>query len=119
MAQLGNNMKTYLYRATFSSSVLDHIIRVGGGLEPAMRVSVEAFGGQVVRCHLRASSVDPIGFLMFPDDISARAWNAFYKMQPGVSASVIERMLDEGDLASLARIVTEAGASATSHRTAD
>ena len=32
----------------------------------------------------------PIGFLEFPEDIAAGSWNAFYKIQPGVSESSIE-----------------------------
>lgn len=109
-------MKPYFYRAVFDRSLVDHMIRAGGNLEQTMRASVEAFGGKVVRCHLGAASVDPIGFLEFPEDIAARAWNAFYKMQPGVSDSRIERLLDEEDLQALAKQVQAAAPRAKAHR---
>jgi len=109
-------MKTYFYRATFDRGIVEHIVKSGGGLEQTMRVSVEAFGGKVVRCHLTAASTDPIGFLEFPEDIAARSWNAFYSAQDGVSESRIERLLDEADIGELADRVRKNSARAVAHR---
>ncbi len=109
-------MKPYLYRATFDRSLIEHIVKTGGRLDDTMRVSIEAFGGRLVRCHLIAASIDPIGFVEFPEDIAARSWNAFYATQPGVTHSTIERMLDEADVAELAHRVRGSSAAATAHR---
>jgi len=109
-------MKTYFYRGSFDRTVVEHIVETGAGLERVMRVSVEAFGGKVIRCHLSASSVDPIGFLEFAEDIAARSWNAFYSTQPGVTGSTIERLLDEADIADLGKRVQASRAKAVAHR---
>jgi hypothetical protein len=109
-------MKPYFYRGTISPALFAHIAANAGKFDAAMRVSVEAFGGKLLRCHLSAESSDPIGFLMFPDDCSARAWSAFYASQDGVLSSKINRLLDEQDLGKMHRLIKDNKSAATGHR---
>jgi hypothetical protein len=81
-----------------------------------MAAGVEGFGGRVLRCALFARSGDPAGFLDFPDDLSARAWNIFYASQEGVLTSQIDRMLDNDDLDATAAKVELCRSAAEAHR---
>lgn len=46
----------------------------------------------------------------FPDDVSARAWNAFYTSQHGVESSSIARLLDDEDLVRVSEAVASSAA---------
>jgi hypothetical protein len=70
-------MIPYFYQARFTAGLIMHVIENASSFEDAMRASVEVFGGKVIKCALIASSSEPAGFLEFPDDVSARAWNVF------------------------------------------
>jgi hypothetical protein len=110
-------MKPYFYRGSITSALRAHIASNAPQFQSTMRASVEAFGGNLIRCHLLANtSSDPIGFLEFPNDISARSWNAFYASQEGVLSSTIKRLLDESDLAEMHRLIEQNSAAAVAHR---
>ncbi len=109
-------MKPYFYKGRFSSELVEHVIHNAKDFQNTMRISVEAFGGRLVRCHVMASGIDPIGFVDFPSDIQARAWNAFYLSQNGVLSSTIERLLDESDLEELGVLVNKNKSNASVHR---
>jgi hypothetical protein len=94
-------MKPYFYTAEITAELLRHILLNGAGFQAVMQASVAAFGGRLVRCHLTAAGGEPIGFLEFPSDIEARAWNAYYLCQEGVRRSSIKKMLDEDDLSEI------------------
>lgn len=95
-------MKAYFYKATISPEHRSHILSLGPRFQEIMAAGIEGFGGRLVRCALFAESGDPAGFLEFPDDVSARAWNAFNATQDGVLMSQINRMLDDNDLRRMA-----------------
>lgn len=109
-------MKPYFYKATISNVLLQHIASNASYFGSTMASSVNAFGGKLIRCHVMASSGDPIGFLEFPDDLAARAWNAFYGSQEGVLTSRISRLLDETDLGEMHGRVSLNKAAAMAHR---
>lgn len=110
------NMKPYFYRGRYSPALLTHVLANATAFDKTMRASVEAFGGKLVRCHLSAAGSDPIGFLDFPSDIAARSWNAFYASQKGVLESHIQRLLDDADLADMAKLIASSKKAATGHR---
>jgi uncharacterized protein with GYD domain len=97
-------MKTYFYQATISAALRGKIIQEGERFQEAMRVSVEAFGGRVIRCELSAAGIDPIGFLEFPDEVAASAWSTSYASREGVLTSQVLRLLDQDDLDKLKRL---------------
>jgi len=109
-------MKPYFYEGKFSSELFEHITDNAKDFQNTMRLSVEAFGGKLIRCYIKASSIDPIGFLEFPSDIQARSWNAFYVSQKGVLSSKITRLLDESDLEKVGLLVNENSSKASVHR---
>jgi|tagenome__1003787_1003787.scaffolds.fasta_scaffold17101914_1 hypothetical protein len=101
-------MKPYFYHGSINSALRARIASNEPQFQATMRAGVEAFGGNLIRCHLLAStSGDPIGFLEFPEDIAARSWNAFYASQEGVLSSTIKRLLDETDLAEMHRLIEQ------------
>jgi hypothetical protein len=109
-------MKPYFYHGSITSASRAAIVTNAPQFLSTMRASVEAFGGNLIRCHLLAStSTDPIGFLEFPNDIAARSWNAFYASQEGVLSSTIKRLLDEADLAEMHRLIEQNNAAAAAH----
>lgn len=110
-------MKPYFYQGHFTPPWRSHALSNAAKFQSTMRVSIEAFGGKLVRCHMLAGSVDPIGFIDFPDDLSARAWNAFYASQQGVESSTIARLLDDDDLVAVGSMVKKTAAKAAAHRT--
>ncbi len=109
-------MKPYLYHGRLSPALRRHVLEHAREFQKTMRLSVEAFGGRLVRCHLSAAGSDPIGFLDFPDDLSARAWNTFYGGQDGVRASRIQRLLDDDDLGRMRSMLGDCAKAATGHR---
>lgn len=109
-------MKTYFYEGQFSPELRSHVLANAPRFQEIMRRSVEAFGGKLVRCHLTAAGSDPIGFLEFDRDISARAWNAYYAKQDGVLSSNIARLLDDDDLVTMAERFDRCGKEAEAHR---
>ena len=106
-------MKSYFYQATISAVLRAEIIQDVGHFQNAMRASVEAFGGRVIRCQLSAAGADPIGFLEFPDEVAASAWTTSYVSREGVLTSSIQRLLDEKDLQRLNNLVNATGAGTT------
>ena len=113
-----STMKTYFYEGVFSPHLVRHVLQHPAKFDATMRSSIEAFGGRLLRCHLRAISNDPIGFVQFDEDVKAFAWNTFYAEQEGVSSSRIERVLDEADLATVAGNVDKCATAALAHRAA-
>ncbi|MDX0587081.1 hypothetical protein GOD01_30245 [Sinorhizobium medicae] len=110
-------MKPFFYHGRISSQLLHHVIENSENFELTMRRSVEAFGGSLVNCFFKASSGgEPAGFLLFPNDLSARAWNIFYGSQNGVLESHIERLLDSDDLKALGSQISASKDESTGHR---
>lgn len=109
-------MKPYFYQGSFSPELRAHVLSNAREFQTTMRASVEAFGGKLVRCHMLQGSIDPIGFLDFPDALSASAWNAFYAGQKGVESSEIMPLLADDDLVSVGSLVDKNAKAATAHR---
>lgn len=109
-------MIPYFYQARIESDLVMHIVANASNFDLAMRTSVEAFGGKVLMCALIASSSEPAGFLEFPDDTSARAWNIFYLSQDGVTSSTIQRLHTTESLQIVSEQLNACSTSARAHR---
>lgn len=109
-------MIPYFYQARLSSELITHIVDNASSFEKAMRTSVEAFGGQVIKCALIASSSEPAGFLEFPDETSARAWSVFYLSQEGVISSSLHRLHTDESLQMVCQKLKVCSDAARSHR---
>ena len=109
-------MKPFFYQGAYSPALLKHVLANAAAFDKTMRLSIEAFGGRLIRCHLSAAGSDPIGFVEFPTDIAARSWNAFYAGQEGVLDSKISRLLDDNDLKQMKKLIQANEKAATGHR---
>lgn len=111
-------MALYFYRGRYSAELQSHVLANAREFQATMKSSVEAFSGRVERCLLTVGSVDPIGFVEFPDDATAAAWATFYRQQKGVLLSEIEPLLSDDDLAQVAKLIEGCGPKAVAHRKA-
>ncbi len=109
-------MPFYLYQAKLSSKAREHILHNSTKFDEVMKQSVAAFGGELVKCFLTAAGGDPIGFLIFEDDIRARAWSLYYGTQDGVQSSNIQRLLETDELNEIHGIVHKSRDRAEAHR---
>lgn len=109
-------MILYHYKGEVSSDLLMHIVENAPRFEEVMRSSVEAFGGKVIKCGVLASSGEPIGFLEFPDETSARAWKTYYYAQEGVQKCTLQRLHDINNLAAIKGKIASCSEAASVHR---
>jgi hypothetical protein len=89
---------SFFYRGKCTDALIKYILRDPLAFSRDMKKSVEAFGGEVLNCQIDATSIDPIGFLRFPTDVAARAWNIHYGSRKDVAESHIYRLLSDADL---------------------
>ncbi|MBD2028130.1 hypothetical protein [Leptolyngbya sp. FACHB-711] len=90
-------MKTYFYRGRYTPSAWRNLIAEPKDIGELLRVSIESFGGHVIGCFILRST-EPIGFIEFPDDISANAWCLSLASQDGIDFVEIEPAIKTSDL---------------------
>ena len=90
-------MKTYFYRGRYTSSAWRNLVVEPKDIGELLRVSIESFGGRVIGCYVLMGT-EPIGFVEFPDDISANAWCLNLSSQDGVDSAAIAPVVSTFDL---------------------
>jgi hypothetical protein len=90
-------MKTYFYRGRYASSIWQKLISDPKDIGEILRVSIESFGGKVIGCFV-LNSTEPIGFVDFPDDLSANAWCLNLSSQDGVDFAEVMSVVSTYEL---------------------
>jgi uncharacterized protein with GYD domain len=67
-------MPFYLYEGSYTSEAWAKLLSYPVDLTDSMRPSVEKLGGKIIACFVKLSSGDAVGFIEFPDDLTANAW---------------------------------------------
>jgi hypothetical protein len=90
-------MKTYFYRGRYTSSAWRNLIAEPKDIGELLRASIESFDGRVIGCYVLMST-ESIGFVEFPDDLSANAWCLNLSSQDGVDFAEIAPVVSTSDL---------------------
>lgn len=86
-------MAYFLYEGAYSQEGWASLLAEPKDLAEALRPSIEGFGGKVVACFLAVDGHEPIGFVEFPDDISAAAWSMSISARPGVASARLRPLI--------------------------
>jgi len=75
-------MKPYIYRGLYTSAAWKRLTSKPRDIGMGLKKSIESFRGSVIACFMMSN--DPIGFVEFPDDLTANAWGAHLSTQEGI-----------------------------------